>query len=331
MIFRGKKVLDGTLAEIQAQYGADTIRVRTDGGRAALDGMPGVDRVVDQGNLQEVRVDRAIRKRSCARWWRGPRCTSSRSRARRCTTSSCASRSRAPRPGHEPEQDPRRRRSRVPRHGAHQGVPHQHRGAADHDARPQLRAEADLRARRHLGEATSPSSIRRAATTIASPRPPESATTRSPSSPRTSCPSRRSSPSASTSPAVRSTRCASRSPIACARSSSSRSSRCRRSPIATGFATTPTTPRTKICSQLAEQDARRAAPPRALSGRAPRAGSSSTRCRVRSRRRRSACGRATPTAASTRRRSRTRCAPSSSRWRRCSCSSSSWSPRCRSS
>ena len=56
MIFRGKKVLDGTLAEIQAQYGADTIRVRTDGGRAALDGMAGVDKVVDQGNVQEVRL-----------------------------------------------------------------------------------------------------------------------------------------------------------------------------------------------------------------------------------------------------------------------------------
>ena len=56
MIFRGKKVLDGTLAEIQEQYGADTIRVRTDGGRAALDGMPGVDKIVDQGNLQEVRL-----------------------------------------------------------------------------------------------------------------------------------------------------------------------------------------------------------------------------------------------------------------------------------
>jgi ABC-2 type transport system ATP-binding protein len=56
MIFRGKKVLDGTLAEIQEQYGADTIRVRTDGGRAALDGMPGVDKIVDHGNLQEVRV-----------------------------------------------------------------------------------------------------------------------------------------------------------------------------------------------------------------------------------------------------------------------------------
>jgi ABC-2 type transport system ATP-binding protein len=56
MIFRGKKVLDGTLAEIQDQYGADTVRVRTDGGRAALDGLPGLDKVVDQGNLQEVRV-----------------------------------------------------------------------------------------------------------------------------------------------------------------------------------------------------------------------------------------------------------------------------------
>ena len=57
MIFRGKKVLDGTMAEIQEQYGADTIRVRTDGGRAVLEGMPGIDKVVDQGNLQEVRVN----------------------------------------------------------------------------------------------------------------------------------------------------------------------------------------------------------------------------------------------------------------------------------
>ncbi|HEY2748904.1 MAG TPA: ATP-binding cassette domain-containing protein [Polyangia bacterium] len=56
MIFRGKKVLDGTLAEIQDQYGADTVRVRTDGGRAVLDGMAGVDKVVDQGNSQELRV-----------------------------------------------------------------------------------------------------------------------------------------------------------------------------------------------------------------------------------------------------------------------------------
>ena len=32
MIFKGRKVLDGTLDEIQAQYGFDTVRVRTAGG-----------------------------------------------------------------------------------------------------------------------------------------------------------------------------------------------------------------------------------------------------------------------------------------------------------
>jgi ABC-2 type transport system ATP-binding protein len=56
MIFRGQKVLDGTLAEIQARYGADTVRVRVSGGRAALDGLPGVERVVDHGNMQELRL-----------------------------------------------------------------------------------------------------------------------------------------------------------------------------------------------------------------------------------------------------------------------------------
>ena len=56
MIFRGRKVLDGTLEEIQAQYGFDTIRVRTAGGAAALGGMPGVQAVNDYGQLQEVRV-----------------------------------------------------------------------------------------------------------------------------------------------------------------------------------------------------------------------------------------------------------------------------------
>src|SRR5262249_7495940 len=40
MIFRGKKVLDGTLEEIQAQYGFDTVRIRTAGGGAALAGLP---------------------------------------------------------------------------------------------------------------------------------------------------------------------------------------------------------------------------------------------------------------------------------------------------
>jgi ABC-2 type transport system ATP-binding protein len=56
MIFRGRKVLDGSLDEIQAQYGFDTIRLRTAGGVAALAGLPGVDGVNDFGQLQEVRL-----------------------------------------------------------------------------------------------------------------------------------------------------------------------------------------------------------------------------------------------------------------------------------
>jgi ABC-2 type transport system ATP-binding protein len=57
MIFKGKKVLDGTLDEIQSAYGFDTVRVRTDGGRAVLGGIQEVLSVNDHGNLQEVRVN----------------------------------------------------------------------------------------------------------------------------------------------------------------------------------------------------------------------------------------------------------------------------------
>jgi ABC-2 type transport system ATP-binding protein len=56
MIFKGRKVLDGTLDEIQARYGHDTVRVRTALGRGALDGDPAVEAVSDYGNLQEVRL-----------------------------------------------------------------------------------------------------------------------------------------------------------------------------------------------------------------------------------------------------------------------------------
>jgi ABC-2 type transport system ATP-binding protein len=55
MIYRGRKVLDGTLAEIQAEYGADTLRLKVEGGRTALEGLPGVERVRDLGRVQEVR------------------------------------------------------------------------------------------------------------------------------------------------------------------------------------------------------------------------------------------------------------------------------------
>jgi len=56
MIFKGRKVLDGTLDEIQAQYGFDTVRVRTTGGAAALAGMPSVQSVNDYGQMQEIRL-----------------------------------------------------------------------------------------------------------------------------------------------------------------------------------------------------------------------------------------------------------------------------------
>jgi len=56
MIFRGRKVLDGTLESIQSQYGADTVRIRTAGGVAALKGFPEIEAVNDFGQMQEVRL-----------------------------------------------------------------------------------------------------------------------------------------------------------------------------------------------------------------------------------------------------------------------------------
>jgi ABC-2 type transport system ATP-binding protein len=56
MIFKGVKVLDGTLDDIRARFGQDVVRVRTAAGPAALDGLPGVTSVLDAGNFQDVRL-----------------------------------------------------------------------------------------------------------------------------------------------------------------------------------------------------------------------------------------------------------------------------------
>ncbi len=56
MIFRGRKVLDGTLSDIQDQYGSDVIRLRIDGDGASLQDLPGVERIHDHGQLQELRL-----------------------------------------------------------------------------------------------------------------------------------------------------------------------------------------------------------------------------------------------------------------------------------
>jgi ABC-2 type transport system ATP-binding protein len=56
MIYKGKKVLDGSLQAIQDAHGADTIRVRCDGALPGLDQLPGVQSVTDFGQVQELRL-----------------------------------------------------------------------------------------------------------------------------------------------------------------------------------------------------------------------------------------------------------------------------------
>lgn len=60
MIFKGKKVLDGTLASIQEKYGHDTLRIRCEGGGAVLKDIPGIEKVNDFGQVQELRMARTF-------------------------------------------------------------------------------------------------------------------------------------------------------------------------------------------------------------------------------------------------------------------------------
>ena len=56
MIFRGKKVLDGSLVSIQSQYGNDTIRVRMQSANGVMSGIEGVQRINDYGPYKELRM-----------------------------------------------------------------------------------------------------------------------------------------------------------------------------------------------------------------------------------------------------------------------------------
>lgn len=56
MIFKGKKVLDGTLEAIQNEYATDTIRVRTTGGVTVLQDLAGIEKINDFGQMQELRM-----------------------------------------------------------------------------------------------------------------------------------------------------------------------------------------------------------------------------------------------------------------------------------
>jgi ABC-2 type transport system ATP-binding protein len=56
MIYKGAKVLDGTLASILDAHGTDTLRVHLDGHNDALSGLPGVVKATEFGPWQELRL-----------------------------------------------------------------------------------------------------------------------------------------------------------------------------------------------------------------------------------------------------------------------------------
>lgn len=56
MIFKGRKVLDGTLDVIQEEYGHDTLRISAEGGVSHLRDLEGVEKIRDFGRIQELRM-----------------------------------------------------------------------------------------------------------------------------------------------------------------------------------------------------------------------------------------------------------------------------------
>lgn len=58
MIYKGKKVLDGTLTSIQEKFGTDTIRIQTEMGAAALKDLRGVEKINDLGAIQELKMEK---------------------------------------------------------------------------------------------------------------------------------------------------------------------------------------------------------------------------------------------------------------------------------
>jgi ABC-2 type transport system ATP-binding protein len=56
MIFKGNKVLNGTLEEIQNKYANDTIRIRSSNGSDVFKNLKGVEKINDYGQFQELRM-----------------------------------------------------------------------------------------------------------------------------------------------------------------------------------------------------------------------------------------------------------------------------------
>ncbi len=60
MIFKGKKVLDGTLSSIQDRYGNDTIRIQAENGKFVLSQLQGIEKINDFGQQQEIRISPSV-------------------------------------------------------------------------------------------------------------------------------------------------------------------------------------------------------------------------------------------------------------------------------
>jgi len=56
MIYKGRKVLDGTLESIQKLYGRDTVRIQAEKGMDIYDGIPGIESITNFGQVQELRM-----------------------------------------------------------------------------------------------------------------------------------------------------------------------------------------------------------------------------------------------------------------------------------
>jgi ABC-2 type transport system ATP-binding protein len=56
LINRGEKVLDGSVAEVKARHGKNTVVLAYDGDGAFLGSLPGVAKVTDFGQYVEVRL-----------------------------------------------------------------------------------------------------------------------------------------------------------------------------------------------------------------------------------------------------------------------------------
>jgi ABC-2 type transport system ATP-binding protein len=60
MIYKGKKVLDGTLEHIQDQYGNDTLQIQSEKGAEALKDIKGIENIRNFGKQQEIRLETGV-------------------------------------------------------------------------------------------------------------------------------------------------------------------------------------------------------------------------------------------------------------------------------